>query len=282
MNMGTEVASFSQSQDELTAMDSMKLRLESELAGELKKLDLTANEAKILLFLMSNGSSTASDISKYTKIQRTDTYHYIGILLSKGIVFSTFTKPQKYYSLSYAETIDYLVQAKSNSLREVSEKKLECQTKLDQISNWVSKEDVDDSYQVLAGENVVVTKLSKVLSLPVRSVSIFVTDRMLAKLYHQGVIEQLVGLTKTGTKVRLKTPTAKCLLDDGTVGSVERRKLHLEEISNPSPASFVIIDRTWLLLLIDANDESKREITGIHTNNGTMVSTLEYLFERIV
>jgi sugar-specific transcriptional regulator TrmB len=266
--------------DEMTSMDSMRIRLEGELVGELKKLDLSANEARILLFLMSNGSSTASDISRYTKIQRTDTYHYIGMLLSKGIVFSTFTKPQKYYSLSYEEVIDYLVQAKSNSLREVSEKKHDCQTKLDQISKIVSKDDIEDSYQVLTGENVVVTKLSKALAAPVDRVSIFVTDRMLAKLYHQGVIEQLIALAKSGTKVRLKTPTARCL-DDG-MASDERKKLHLEKITNPSPASFVIIDGARLLFIIDRSDVSKREITGIYTNNDTMVSTLEYLFERIV
>ena len=267
-------------QDEMTSMDTVRMRLETELVAELKKLDLSANEARILLFLMSNGSSSASDISKYTKIQRTDTYHYIGMLLSKGIVFSTFTKPQKYYSLSYEEVIDYLVQAKSNSLKEVSEKKKDCQTKLDQISKSVGKHETEDSYQVLTGENVVVTKLARDLAGQVTRVSMFVTDRMLAKMYHQGVIEQLIALAKTGTKVRLKTPTGKCL-DDG-VATDERRKLHLETIENPSPASFVVIDGSRVLFIIDKSDSSKREITGIYTNNDTMVSTLEYLFERIV
>lgn len=276
---------------ELTLMDSMRLRLENELVAELKKLDLSANEAKILLFLMSNGSSTASDISRYTKIQRTDTYHYISMLLSKGIVFSTFTKPQKYYALSYEEVIDYLVQAKSNALKEVAQNKRDCQSKLEQIAKCVTKEVVEDSYQVLTGENVVFTKISKILtagSPAIGKVSIFLSDRMLAKFYHEGMIEQLISISKAGGTVRIKTPTTKWIDDnvasDGNVKGGRRHKevLQFEKIKNPSPASFIIIDNSRILFIIDKNTAGGREISGIYTNNEMMVSTLEYLFERIV
>ena len=82
-------------------MDEFKVsnpnsEIENNLIAELQKLDLTLNEARILLFLMTHGNSTASDVSRNTGIQRTETYNYISTLLAKGVVFSTFDRPQKY------------------------------------------------------------------------------------------------------------------------------------------------------------------------------------------
>ena len=275
---------------ELTSMDSMRLRLEGELVAELKKLDLSANESRILLFLMSNGSSTASDIARYTKIQRTDTYHYISTLLSKGVIFSTFSKPQKYYSMPYEEVIDYLVQAKTNALREVSERKIDCRTKLEQIAKCVTKEESEDSYQVLAGENVIFARTAKMLSGPTKKISIFLSDRMLAKFYHEGVIDQLAAISKAGASVRIKTPSKRALdtetdLDEESShdgGSEAKQGLRLETISEPTPASFFIVDDSKVLFIIDRRDGKTKDITGIFTNNQMMISTLAYLFERIV
>jgi HTH-type transcriptional regulator, sugar sensing transcriptional regulator len=263
---------------EVTTIESMRMRLETELAAELKKLDLSSNEAKILLFLMSSGTSTASEISKHTKIQRTDTYHYISILLSKGVVFSTFSKPQKYYSLSYEEAVDYLVQAKSNALRQVSEKKHDCQSKLEQIAKGVT-EVTEESYQVLTGENIIFTKIVKILEGQVKSVNGFLTERMIARFYHEGLIEKMTDITRGGGKVKLKTQSIAVIEDDSE--PTQHLKLDVEMIASPSPASFLIVDGKQLVFIIDRSNSSGREVSGIYTNNEIMVSTLQYLYQKI-
>jgi sugar-specific transcriptional regulator TrmB len=111
------------------------------LADELQKLDLTPNETRILLFLMTHGHSTASEVSRHTGIQRTETYNYISSLLAKGVVFSTFDRPQQYYTLTMQEVIDCLVETKRNALQQMSEKKIEYQQIIDKIiSNIVIPE----------------------------------------------------------------------------------------------------------------------------------------------
>lgn len=270
-----------------TSMDSLRMRLEGELVAELKKLDLSSNEAKILLYLMSNGSSTASDIARYTKIQRTDTYHYISTLLSKGIIFSTFSKPQKYYSLPYEEVIDYLVQAKTSALKEVAERKLDCKSKLDQISKCVSRDAAEDTYQLLSGESVIFAKASRMLSGQVKKATMFLTDRMLARFYHEGIIDLADSISKAGGEVRIKTSSKKSfsesIRDDEQ--EVAFGNLHLQSITEPSPASFIILDDAVVLFIIDRDESVKargtKEIAGIFTNSDVMVSTLAYLFERI-
>src|SRR6478672_210636 len=68
-------------------VDAPILDVEGNLVAELQQLDLTLNEARILLFLLTQGQSNASDISLQTGIQRTETYNYISNLLSKEILF---------------------------------------------------------------------------------------------------------------------------------------------------------------------------------------------------
>lgn len=97
-------------------------RPEEHLMDYLMKLDLTASEARVFWYLLTHGNSTASDVSRATGIQRTETYNYLSTLLAKGIVFSTFDRPQKYYSLSTNEAIGMLIQAKRNALKEVKDR----------------------------------------------------------------------------------------------------------------------------------------------------------------
>ncbi|HVX01762.1 MAG TPA: helix-turn-helix domain-containing protein, partial [Nitrososphaera sp.] len=88
--------------------------IKQELVNELTRLELSLNEAKIIVRLVSRGPAIASDISRDLSMPRTETYHYISSLLGKGIVLSTFSKPRKYYSLSFDEVVDHLVQTKYN------------------------------------------------------------------------------------------------------------------------------------------------------------------------
>src|SRR5712692_1691181 len=143
-----------QLEDELIASNPNS-EIETHLVVELQKLDLTLNEARILLFLMTHGHSTASDVSRHTGIQRTETYNYISTLLAKGVVFSTFDRPQKYYSLPMQEVIDCLVETKKNALQLLSEKKKDYQEMIDKILNTtvIPEAEKKESYRIVMGEN---------------------------------------------------------------------------------------------------------------------------------
>jgi hypothetical protein len=43
----------------------------------------------------------------------------------------------------------------------------------------------------------------------------------------------------------------------------------------------MIVDGNKLVFIIDRSNSSGREISGIYTNNEVMVSTLEYLYQKI-
>jgi sugar-specific transcriptional regulator TrmB len=273
-------------------MDEFKVsnpnsEIENSLISELQKLDLTLNEARILLFLMTHGNSTASDVSRHTGIQRTETYNYISTLLSKGVVFSTFDRPQKYYSLQMDEVIDCLVQTKQNALQSIAEKKKGFQELVDTIvsSTVVHESDKKESYQIVMGENSINSKIKRMLAEAKEEVTILVTDRNLVNFYHAEITDQLIQLTSKGIRVKLRTP-CKNATDYINGENEEGRKgssaISLKTTAKVVPVNFVLVDNKDIILLLESNSFKKSELCGFYTNNLSMISVFRFIFDNLI
>jgi sugar-specific transcriptional regulator TrmB len=269
-------------------MDEFKLSnpnldLESSLISELQKLDLTLNEARILLFLMTHGNSTASDVSRHTGIQRTETYNYISTLLAKGVVFSTFDRPQKYYALQINEVIDCLVQTKQNALQTITEKKKDYQVMVEAIlSNTVVPDsDKKESYQIVMGENSINAKIKRMLADAKEEVTILVTDRNLVNMYHAEITDQLIQLTGKGIRVKLRTP-CKNANDYITTEKGEKASISLKTTAKVVPVNFVLVDNKDIILLLESNSFKKSELCGFYTNNLSMISVFRFIFDNLI
>lgn len=258
-----------------TSQDYMESQIKQELIGELKKLDIGANEAKILIFLMSNGSTTASDIARHTGIQRTDTYHYLSSLLSKGVVLSSFGKPQKYYSLSFDEVIDCLVQSKYDTLKNVLNAKKECQEKLDKIIKVTKPEREENGYQVL-NEEALNSRIKKMLGEVTGKVTVYLSEKMLIKFYHAEIADALVALPKRGVHVRIRTESKKHIDGFEDLGDVP----FLFNVLSPLPVNFIIFDDNRMII-ISEDKEGSHDLTGFYTNKSALISTFDYLFDRM-
>lgn len=259
-----------------TSQDYAESQIKQELVGELKKLDVGVNEAKILIFLMSNGSTTASDIARHTGIQRTDTYHYLSSLLAKGVVLSTFGKPQKYYSLSFDEVIDCLVQSKYDTLKGVLNTKKECQEKLDKIVKVTKAVSEENGYQVL-NDDALNSRIRKTLSEVDQKVIAYLSQKMLAKFYHADIADELIALAKRGVHVKIRTETRKPIegIDDQNSSLVL-----LSTVTSPIPVNFMIFDDNKMIIITD-DEKEKHKTSGFYTNKRALISTFQYLFERM-
>lgn len=278
-------ASFKMDEFKVTNPNS---EIESGLISELQKLDLTLNEARILLFLMTHGNSTASDVSRHTGIQRTETYNYISTLLSKGVVFSTFDRPQKYYALPIKEVIDCLVQTKQNALQAIAEKKKGYQEMVEAIvsSTVVLDSDKKESYQIVMGENSINSKIKRMLADAKEEVTILVTDRNLVNFYHAEITDQMIQLTRKGIRVKLRTP-CKNATDYITAEGEEGGKggpspISLKTTAKVVPVNFVLVDNKDIILLLESNSFKKSELCGFYTNNLSMISVFRFIFDNLI
>jgi sugar-specific transcriptional regulator TrmB len=274
-------------------MDELKVsnpysEVENGLIAELQKLDLTLNEARILLFLMTHGNSAASDVSRNTGIQRTETYNYISTLLSKGVVFSTFDRPQKYYALPIQEVIDTLVQTKQNALQQITEKKKGYQQMIDAIvsSTVIQDSDKKESYQIVMGENSINSKIKRMLDEAKEEVTILVTDRNLVNFYHAEITDKMIQLTSKGIKVKLRTPCKNATDyitsedEDGTKSSTT--PISLKTTAKVVPVNFVLVDNKDIILLLESNSYKKSELCGFYTNNVSMISVFRFIFDNLI
>ncbi|MFQ5573214.1 MAG: TrmB family transcriptional regulator, partial [Nitrosopumilaceae archaeon] len=79
------------------------------LLTSLLEFGLTQNQARVYLFLSKNSSMSAPEISKSLKIARTETYHLLNGLQSKGITIAAFGKPTKFQAVPFDKSINILV-----------------------------------------------------------------------------------------------------------------------------------------------------------------------------
>lgn len=254
-------------------------QLENDLAVELQKLGLTFNEARIILFLMIHKNSNANDISKHTKIQRTETYGYISSLLAKGLIFSTFDRPQKYYTLSMQEVIECLVMTKQSELNILSTKKQEYQQVVDRVANSIVTpcSEEKESYQVIMGENAINAKVKRMLANAKEDITVLITERNLINFYRAEIIDFLIQTATKGMRVKLLTPCKNAVYyltnDNGEVST----SVSLKVLSNDVPINFVLVDNKEIVVLLE-NPAKKQDLGGFYTNNTSLVSAFGFIF----
>jgi len=79
------------------------------LISSLSKFDLTQKQAMAYLYLSKNDPRTATEISKNLKIPRTEIYHLLNVLQSRGITNTGNGKPTKYQAVPFDKSILILI-----------------------------------------------------------------------------------------------------------------------------------------------------------------------------
>lgn len=90
----------------------------------LQKFGLSTNQSKIYLCLSRIGPKTASQLSKFLEIPRTETYHLLKTLQVKGCVVIINYKPLKYEAVSIEDFFEKIINLEKNKIKKL-EKTLE-------------------------------------------------------------------------------------------------------------------------------------------------------------
>lgn len=270
---------------------ALRPKFDDQTFDQLMELDITKSEARILFHLMTHGNSTASDVSRHTGIQRTEMYNYISTLLAKGVVFSTFDKPQKYYALPINETIDILIQTKQNALKKIAEKKKDYREMVETIlsSTVLPESKKKESYQVVVGENSRNAKIKRMLAEANQEILIIVSDRALVDLYQAEITDEFESLNSKGIKIRLRTP-CKNVQDyipqaspNADSGETQTSAITITKISQ-IPIDFIIVDLSNIIIMFERSrgtGDNEMERVGFSTNSAALVFFFKYLFETL-
>ncbi len=102
------------------------------LQERLRDFGLTKNESKIYIFLSKHGPKKAIEISREEKIPRTETYHLLTNLETKGIIKPSFERPTTFSAVTIEKAIETILH---NQQKKIEELKI---LKHDMIELWNS------------------------------------------------------------------------------------------------------------------------------------------------
>lgn len=96
----------------------------TDLIEKLKKYGLTSNEAKIYVFLSKKKIAPAPEISKKTKVARTETYLILRKLDKKQLVTRNLKeKPALYSALSIKKALQKLIDLELMRIKKLNKEK---------------------------------------------------------------------------------------------------------------------------------------------------------------
>ncbi len=232
----------------------------------LVELGLTQNEAKVYVYLAKSGPKKAIEIAKALRMPRTEIYHLLSRLQSKGLVMLTLQHPIKYVSKPFNETIQILLSSideKVKSFRKRQDYLLEQWEELPNIA--YDDSETDAKIQVLEGKTSVYAKATEMCKNAKTKLIIVLDEKELLRLYHNDALDSIT--TDTNILTNLRIPS----ILDGFKGIIIKERLECP--------LFIIKDYEELLLFLEKNNEN--EPVALWTDCKTLVDSLALLFNKI-
>ncbi|MCH7941149.1 MAG: TrmB family transcriptional regulator [Thaumarchaeota archaeon] len=268
-------------------MEITKASLKSDILAEgetpydslltsLLEFGLTQNQARVYLFLSKNTSKSAPDISKSLKIARTETYHLLNGLQSKGITIAAFGKPTKFQAVPFDKSINILVNNERSRIDE-----LEKQT-LYMISQWNLIPDTETAealikenrFQIVQGKVSIVGKLNQLINSAKKDVLLLGSEKDFMKFYHTDFIDSVKD-TNINIKILMSTNNnAPYIVDELPANCIKKFEDSLGE-----NLWFLIKDCEEIFFFIK-NSENE-EMLAVWTDSKTMLNSMKLLFNMI-
>jgi sugar-specific transcriptional regulator TrmB len=83
-------------------------------------------EVRVLVYLMTNGPSSADRISNSLGLPRSRTYNLVSSLLCRGVIFSTGDIPQKYCVMYIDDAVDLMSESRKSLIDTLDIQKSQC------------------------------------------------------------------------------------------------------------------------------------------------------------
>jgi len=243
----------------------------------LTSFGLTPNQIKVFFYLGKVGAKTASEIAKAVNVPRSETYHLLTALQSKGIVEASFQHPIKFTSLSIKKTVTVLLNIEVERLNKLKKSGTELEKTWEMIPDAASniKEEDEEKFKVLQGGNQVNSKIFDMILNTKNECRILGSERDFMKFYHANFLD---ALEEHQIDYKLLTPVSKkskYIFDD-----LDKSKIKKLCSSVKENLCFLIKDDEEVLFFIK-NEGDNKEMRAIWTNSETIIYSKALLFDNI-
>ena len=249
-----------------------------EIRNELLKFGLTSNQVKVFFYLGKFGSKTAIEISRSLRMPRTETYHLLSSLQSKGIVLSSFNHPTKFSSVPLDKAMVALINAESARLNSLKSSEPLLKTLWDKVPNLGagSKDTEEEKFQVLRGGNQVNSKIIGMLSNTKNEFLILGCEKDFLRFYHADFLDIIKNNSIDYKLLTSTSEKAWYIFDD-----IDKSKVRQLESSIKDNLCFLIKDEKEILIFVKNSKITNKEVTALWTNSESMIYSNILLFKNL-
>jgi len=249
-----------------------------EIRDELLKFGLTSNQVKVFFYLGKFGSKTAIEISRSLRMPRTETYHLLSSLQSKGIVLSSFNHPTKFSSVPLDKAMVALINAESARLNSLKSSEPLLKTLWDKVPNLGagSRDTEEEKFQVLRGGNQVNSKIIGMLANTKNKFLILGCEKDFLRFYHADFLDIIKNNSIDYKLLTSTSEKAWYIFDD-----IDKSKVRKLESSIKDNLCFLIKDEKEILIFVKNSQITNKEVTALWTNSESMIYSNILLFKNL-
>ena len=267
MVTGTKSVAVEKNQD--LSLESIEKSFE-KIQGELEKFGLSTNQSKVYMFLGKYGTKTASEINKALKIPRTETYHILSTLQSKGIVSAMFGHPVKFTAIEITNAMTQIINSEKQKIKKLESNKTSLIKLWEAVPVGNKEERTEEKFQMLQGENQINSKINEMINTQ-EEILILGNEKDFANFYHTNILDDVEKLKK----FRILTTTTKINHVYENINNDNIKVLPKQIADN---LCFIVKDNEVLFYL---KNNSKKESTAMWTNSSAMNYSKKLLFEEL-
>ena len=247
------------------------------LQEALAEFGLSSNQSKVFIFLGKLGPKMASEVSKETRIPRTETYHLINTLQNRGIVTAEFCSPARYSALPIDQALTTLINAEREKLNSLSKQKrtiMELWDDIPSLSVEEASSEPKEKLQVLQGSNSINSKIADFVRSSQTEFLMIGTEQDIARFYHEDFFEML-DTTKLKARFIVSNTEKIPKFIKGKDRTLVRTLKNIDNGNN----CFIIKDSGEVLLFTKNAGYPASEVTAVWSDSKTLISTLRLLFD---
>ncbi len=258
-----------------TALYEQRNQLD-QIKNELLKFGLSANQAKVYIYLGKYGAKTAPEVCKSLDVPRTETYHILNTLQSLGVVTAECCQPTKFEALPLAKVIRTLVNSEKERVNILLQNEKEIVNLWNKIPSFVveTNEAKMDKLQMLQGAPQIQNKLKEMITDAKDEFRLLCTPKDFARLYHSDLIK-LLGNSPAFEKVIISPAHTMPEITE----EISKERIRIMPTGKTDSLCFMIKDFDEVLFFLRNATYPSHNNFAVWSDSDSMIDSLRALFE---
>jgi len=247
-----------------------------KIKNELLKFGLSANQAKVYIFLGKYGSKTAPEVSKALGLPRTETYNILNILQNLGAVMTECCQPIKFEALPLGKVIQTLANSEKERVDILLRNEKDIVELWNKIPTFAVETNVTkvDKIQTLQGAPQIHIKIKEMISTAKDEILLFCTQKDFARFYHADLVQLLV---RTPAYEKVIISPARSIPE--MAEEINKQRIRVMPTGKTDNLCFMVKDSQETLMFLRNANHPSHNTFAVWSDSKSMADSMMTLFD---